>query len=156
MTLKRFAATVEINAPIDCVWNVIADVESVPEWQARLTSVKALERDSCGRATLCDMEAHAVGKTFKGHAVFSYEQPTRVSWRQTKGGMKVLTGQFELAALADGRTAATFALDAILDGILKIVVRGPIERAVIAMFIRPRVRDLQARVEQLDAQERSA
>src|SRR5215467_2460320 len=48
MPTADFIKTVEIAAPADQIWNVMADVERWPEWTASVTSVKRLDAGPFG------------------------------------------------------------------------------------------------------------
>ena len=50
------SATEEIDAGVEEVWAVVADVLSAPEWQGGVVGMTALEHDDEGRATLVETE----------------------------------------------------------------------------------------------------
>ena len=50
------SASAEIDAPLEEVWAVVADVLTAPEWQGGLDTMTALEHDDQGRATLVATE----------------------------------------------------------------------------------------------------
>ena len=75
-------ASAEIEAPLDEVWAVVEDVLTAPEWQGGLVSMKALETDDQGRATLVETENDIKVRKVKTQVRFSYAGPTRLSWTQ--------------------------------------------------------------------------
>jgi ribosome-associated toxin RatA of RatAB toxin-antitoxin module len=142
------SASAEIDAPIDAVWAVVEDVLTAPDWQGGLVAVSALERDEAGRPTLVESESDIKVKHVKTQVRFSYEPPTRLSWTQEKGDLKSVDGSWALEDLGDGRTRATYTLDSDPGRVLGMVLRGPVEAAVMAMLVNARPGELKARVEQ--------
>lgn len=142
------SASAEIEAPIDEVWALVEDVLIAPEWQGGLVAVTPLERDDAGRPTLVESESDIKVKHVKTRVRFTYEGPTRLSWTQEKGDLKSVDGSWALEDLGAGRTKATYTLDSDPGRVLGMVLRGPVESAVIAMLVNARPGELKKRVEQ--------
>lgn len=142
------SASAEIEAPIDEVWALVEDVLIAPEWQGGLVSVTPLEHDDAGRPTLVESESDIKVKHVKTRVRFSYEAPTRLSWTQEKGDLKSVDGSWVLEDLGGGRTRATYNLDSDPGRVLGMVLRGPVEGAVIGMLVNARPGELKARIEQ--------
>ncbi|HWX95368.1 MAG TPA: SRPBCC family protein [Solirubrobacteraceae bacterium] len=141
------SAKIDIDAPLRDVWGVIEDVMSAPDWQGGLDVMTALERDGNGRPTLVETENDIKVRRIKAHVRFSYDGPTRLSWTQEKGDMKSVEGAWDLEDLGDGRTQATYTLDADPGRVLGLVIRGPVEAATRAIFVNGRPGELKRRVE---------
>jgi len=141
------SASAEIDAPIAKVWEVVADVESAPDWQGGMKAVTALERDGEGRPALIETEADAKVTTVKSRVRFVYDGPTRLSWTQEKGDLKSLVGSWELEDLGDGRTRATYTIDADTGRVLGMLVRGPVEDKLRDMLVNARPGELKEHVE---------
>ncbi len=141
------SASAEIDAPLSEVWAVVEDVMSAPEWQGGLDSIDALERDAEQRATLVETENDIKVRRIKAHVRFNYQAPTRLSWKQEKGDMKSVEGAWELEDLGDGRTRATYTLDADPGRVLGLVIRGPVEAATRAIFVNGRPGELKRRMQ---------
>jgi hypothetical protein len=141
------SASTDIEAPLEEVWAVIEDVLSAPDWQGGLDRMTALERDGDGRPALVETENDIKVRRIKAHVRFSYEAPIRLSWTQEKGDMKSVDGSWELEDLGDGRTHATYNLDADPGRMLGLVIRGPVEAATRAIFVNGRPGELKRRVE---------
>jgi carbon monoxide dehydrogenase subunit G len=120
------SSTAEINAPIERVWELVEKVEDAPEWQGGLKAMDPVERDDQGRATRCEAETDAKVKTVKSTVRFSYDGPTKLSWRQEKGELKSVEGSWTLEDLGDGRTRATYAIETDLGRMLGMMIRGPL------------------------------
>jgi uncharacterized protein YndB with AHSA1/START domain len=142
------SASAEIDAPLERVWAVIEDVMAAPEWQGGLDRMTALEHDADGRPTLVETENDIKVRRIKAHVRFRYEGPTRLSWTQEKGDMKSVEGAWDLEDLGDGRTHATYTLDADPGRVLGLVIRGPVEAATRAIFVNGRPGELKRRAEQ--------
>jgi carbon monoxide dehydrogenase subunit G len=141
------SASADIDAPLEQVWAVVEDVMTAPEWQGGLDSMTALERDAEDRPTLVETENDIKVRRIKAHVRFRYEGPTRLSWTQEKGDMKSVEGSWDLEDLGEGRTHATYTLDADPGRVLGLVIRGPVEAATRAIFVSGRPGELKRRVE---------
>jgi uncharacterized protein YndB with AHSA1/START domain len=139
-------ASIEIDAPIERVWEAVEDVMAAPEWQGGLDRMTALEHDEAGRPTLVETENDIKVRRIKAHVRFHYDGPERLSWTQEKGDMKSVQGAWELEDLGKGRTRATYRLDVDPGRMLGLVIRGPVEIATRALFVNGRPGELQRRV----------
>src|SRR5581483_12449740 len=90
------SASIDIDAPIERVWEHVADVLAAPQWQGGVDRVTALEHDADGRATLVESENDIKVRRIKARVRFHYEPPTRLSWKQEQGDMKSVEGAWEL------------------------------------------------------------
>ena len=73
------SSTAEVDAPLQQVWAVVADVEPAPDWQGGVKGMHALERDGDGRAVLCQIETDAKVRTIKSTVRFTYDGPRAVA-----------------------------------------------------------------------------
>jgi carbon monoxide dehydrogenase subunit G len=140
-------SSAEIDAPLEEVWSVVEDVESAPQWQGGMKSMQAVERDGEGRAVLCEAETDAKVRTVKSTVRFSYDRPTRLSWKQEKGELKSVQGSWELEDLGDSRTRATYAIETDLGRMLGMVIRGPLVGVLRDMLAGARAGELKKHVE---------
>lgn len=140
-------ASAEIDAPLADVWAVVEDVLIAPEWQGGLVAIRPLERDAEGRPTLVESESDIKVRHITTRVRFSYDPPTRLSWTQEKGDLKSVDGSWTLEDLGDGRTRATYTLDADPGRVLGMVIRGPVEAGARAMLVSARPGELKKRVE---------
>lgn len=120
------SASAEIEAPIEAVFAVAADVEGSPRWQPEIEVAECVERDRDGNQVLMHMETDAKVRRLKTEMRFEYESPTRIAWNQEDGDLKSVEGSWELEDLGDGRTRATYAMEVDLGRVLGMVIRGPI------------------------------
>jgi uncharacterized membrane protein len=122
--------TVEIDAPIERVFSIAADIQNAPTWQGSLKDVEVLEKDGQKRAELVETESDAKVKTVKARLRFSYDEPTGIEWVQEKGDTKALRGWWTFEDLGGGRTRATYGLDVDPGRMLGLLLRGPVEGQV--------------------------
>jgi len=119
-------ATTEIEAPIERVYEVAADVEGSPRWQPEIKRAEVLERDDDGNQVLVHTEADGKVRTLHTTLRFSYDEPTGLSWRQEEGDLKAVEGSWVFEDLGDGRTRATYSMSTDLGRMLGMVIRGPL------------------------------
>ena len=127
--------TVEIEAPLERVYEIAADVGTADRWQKQTLSVEVLETDAEGRATLCEYLADAKVRNVKSLLRFSYDPPGRISWVQEKGDVKSLRGSWTFEQIDDGRTKATYSLSADPGRVLGLLLRGPVRDVVTNLVI---------------------
>ena len=130
MGMIRGERTVEIDAPVDRVFAIAADIEHAPEWQQSLKDVDVHERDGDRRATSVETESDAKVRTIRSRLRFAYDPPTRITWEQERGDVKALRGSWRLEDLGGGRTRATYGLEVDPGRMLGMLLRGPAEGKV--------------------------
>jgi uncharacterized membrane protein len=143
----RGERTVEIEAPIERVFAIAADVEQAPEWQPSLTDVEVLARDGDGRAQSVDTESDASVRTIRSHMTFAYDPPTAITWEQDRGDVKSMQGWWRLEDLGDGRTRATYGLEVDPGRMLGMLLRGAVEGKVRDHLVGGAAEGLRARAE---------
>jgi uncharacterized membrane protein len=130
MGMIRGERTVEIDAPVDRVFAIAADIEHAPEWQQSLKDVEVHERDGERRPTSVETESDAKVRTIRTRLRYSYDPPTRITWEQERGDVKALHGWWRLEDLGGGRTRATYGLEVDPGRMLGMLLRGPAESMV--------------------------
>ncbi len=120
-------ASADIDAPVERVWEVVADVESWPQWQATISALDVEDRGGDGRPALCEVVFDAKVQTIRTVQRLSYEPPRRLEFTQERGSLKALRGAWSLEDLGDGRTRASYELDVRLGGMLGMLVTGAVE-----------------------------
>jgi hypothetical protein len=141
-------ASAEIAASIERCYEVAADLDHIAEWQGGVTRVDVLERDGQGRALVATLITEARVRTISTTVEFSHaETPRRLSWRQRKGDLKSLDGEWVFEAAGDGTTRATYGLVGDPGRILGMLVRGPVEERLREILIAARPKELKRRLE---------
>ncbi len=119
-------ATAEIEAPIEEVFAVAADVEGSPRWQPEIKAVEVLETNEDGHQVSVRIDTDAKVRTLTSTMSFGYDDPTGISWEQTDGDLRSVRGSWEFEALGDDRTRATYWMQVDLGRMLGMVIRGPL------------------------------
>jgi ribosome-associated toxin RatA of RatAB toxin-antitoxin module len=141
------SASTDIEAPIDAVWAIVADVAKWPEWQGTIGSLDVLEQDADGRASLCAVAFDAKIAQIKMKLECSYSAPTQMSFERTSGDLSALSGSWTLADLGDGRTNATYQLDVNPGGVLNFLLNDERIGKLRATLVDVRPGELKARAE---------
>jgi len=144
----RGERSVEIDAPQQRCYDIAADIDHAPEWQGSLKDVEVLDRDAEGRAVLVETVSDAKVKDVRTRLRFAYDPPGRITWEQDKGELRSLAGWWTIEDLGNGRTRATYGLDAHPGRILGLLLRGPAETRVRDFLLGNAADGLKARAEQ--------
>jgi uncharacterized membrane protein len=147
MGMIRGERTVEIDAPVDRVFAIAADIERAPEWQQSLKDVEVHERDGERRATSVETESDAKVRTIRTRLRYSYDPPTQIRWEQERGDVKALHGWWRLEDLGGGRTRATYGLEVDPGRMLGMLLRGPAEGKVRDFLVGGAAEGLKQRAE---------
>ena len=124
MAISGSASTV-IEAPIEEVYAVAADVENSPRWQPEIKRAEALEREG-DEQVLVETETDAKVRSLKSTLRFTYDPPNGLSWRQESGDLKSVEGSWSFEELGAGQTRATYEMTVDLGRMLGMVIRGPL------------------------------
>jgi uncharacterized protein YndB with AHSA1/START domain len=127
------SSSIDIEAPIERCFEIIADVERAPEWQGAMQKAKALEYDARGRPLLVETHINAIVANVRVWLRFDYFEPHGMRWTRERGDLKTLTGAWQLEDRGGGQTRATYSLEIGLNralGLLRKGVRGPAESKV--------------------------
>lgn len=120
------SASVEIEAPIEEVFAVAADVEGSTRWQPEIKVAECVERNEDGHQVLVRTETDGKVRTLHSTLRFGYDDPTAISWEQQDGDLKSVRGSWEFEQLGDDRTRATYSMEVDLGRMLGMVIRGPL------------------------------
>jgi uncharacterized membrane protein len=143
----RGERTVEIDAPVQRVFEIAADIEHAPEWQRSLTDVEVLERDGERRAKSVETESNASVRTIRSRLRFEYEPPAAITWDQERGDVKALRGWWHFEDLGGERTRATYGLEVDPGRMLGLLLRGPAEGKVRDFLVGGAAEGLKERAE---------
>lgn len=142
--------SLEIDAPLERVFDIAADVAAAPRWQGPMKAAEVLEQDAEGRASLVRVELDASVTQHTMVLRFNYSPPTLVTWERESGDLKSLEGRWELEDIGGNRTRATYALEIGLSRALALMVktvRGPARERVEHLLTHRPVEGLKAEAE---------
>jgi ribosome-associated toxin RatA of RatAB toxin-antitoxin module len=126
--------SIEIAAPRAACWEIIADLESTPNWQQSMVRARILETDSEGRGTLVEITSDAKVREVTSKISFAYEPETSMTWQQEKGDLKWMKGSWLLEEVSDAVTRAVYRLEADTGRVLGLLVKGPVADKVKEML----------------------
>ena len=130
MGLLEASHTVEIEAPLDDVYAVAADIPNCGLWTPSVESVEVLERHPDGSAKLVELKADAIVKKAVSILAYEYAPPDGLSWTQEQGDVKSLNGEWQLTVISETVTRATYMLRADPGMVFGMLLRGPVEGKV--------------------------
>jgi hypothetical protein len=79
------SSSIDIEAPIERCFEIIADVERAPEWQGAMQKAKALEYDARGRPLLVETHINAIVANVRVWLRFDYFEPNGMRWTRERG-----------------------------------------------------------------------
>jgi len=141
---------IDIDAPIERCFEIIADVERAPNWQGAMQQARAVAHDARGRPVLVETQIHAIVANVTLWLRFDYFEPTGMRWTRQRGDLKSLSGAWQLENRGGGQTRATYSLEIGLSrtlGLLRKGVRGPVEAKVRELLTRSPVEGLKREAE---------
>jgi len=124
---------IDIDAPLQRCFEIIADVERAPKWQGAMQRAQALEYDDQGHPVLVETHIQVIVADVTVWLRFDYFEPTGMRWTRERGDLKSLSGAWQLEERGDGLTRATYSLEIGLNRTLSLLrkgVRGPAEAKI--------------------------
>jgi uncharacterized protein YndB with AHSA1/START domain len=108
MTLVR--TSVEVDAPIEGVWEVVSDPRNLPRWDSHITSVIGVPEEGLAEGSAYSTDLRLMGLRSKVDAVAEKLEPP-VFARIRLSGILDATVTTVLTPLKDGRTRLTQEVD---------------------------------------------
>ncbi len=97
--------SIEIPASPEFIFEVLADLESYPEWITAMREVEILERDEDNRPDRARFLVDAMIKEIAYELDYVHEPPLRMSWTAVPGDdIRQMVGSYELTELEGGET----------------------------------------------------
>ena len=136
MAILKAERTVEVDASKARCYEIISDLENSPKWQESMVSAEVLETDTDGNAALVEIKSDAKVREVTSHLAFEYQPEDGMTWEQKKGDLKWLNGSWVLDDLGDGKTRATYSLEADTGRMLGLLLKGPVQDKVKNMLTK--------------------
>lgn len=138
--------SIEIPASPEFIFEVLADLESYPEWITAMREVEILERDGANRPRRAHFRVDAMIKEIAYDLDYEHEPPSRMSWTAVPGAdIRQMVGSYELTELEGGGTDVVYAL--MVEPEFK--VPGFLRRQAEKQLIGTALRGLKKRVDEL-------
>src|ERR1035437_9033866 len=103
----HFKTTIEINAPLDRVWDALVDVETWPEWTASIREVKGLDGAVLAFGSRVRIKQPRMPSLVCG--VFEFEPITSFTWRRRRPGVTTV-GSLVVTATSTNRVTVTLGI----------------------------------------------
>ncbi|WP_206515616.1 SRPBCC family protein [Georgenia faecalis] len=140
----RYRTTARIAAPADTVWDVLTDVERMPEWTPSMTRVRLVDEDRLELGTAVEVRQPRMPRMT--WIVDELTPGRHFRWSAVSGGT-VTHGEHWLAPRPDGRQ---------VDVTLEIRHAGPRARLVGALTMRRTARYVEMEMQGLKAASEAA
>ncbi len=136
--------SIVVDADPDTILDVVADLESYPEWQAEVQSVEVLETDDDGWPTKARLDVDV--KVAQAVMVLEYTYgDNEMRWRLLEGkGLTRNDGAYILDDRGDGTTEVTYEVE--IETNLKVpsMVRRQVARRVVDTALKQMKRRVEA------------
>lgn len=137
-----------VNASPQLCYEMVLDVESLPEWTVDIKEANILERDDEGRPGDVSFRAAAMGRSVHYTLRYSYgSNPLRISWRLLDSDLVArMNGDYEFRPVGGNSNSTEVVYD--LDVDLFIRLPGFVKRRVESKVVHAAVDDLKSRIEE--------
>jgi uncharacterized protein YndB with AHSA1/START domain len=121
--------TVTIDRPVEAVFAFVADGEKCPQWRPGVVDIKRVSGDG-GVGTRYEQGVSGpMGRRIDADYEITSSEPNRLIEFQTVTGPARPHGRYEFESV-DGGTRLTFALDAELTGIRKLLMGSMVQKTM--------------------------
>lgn len=127
--MPRADYTVTINRPVEAVFAFVADGENCPQWRSGVLDIRHTGGGDGVGATYAQGVKGPFGRRIAADYAVTAFEPNRLIEFQTTAGPARPHGRYEFEAI-DGSTRLTFALDAELGGIQRLLMGPMVQRTM--------------------------
>ncbi len=130
-----------IDAPLEVVYAVVADIEGYADWHPFFATVAVTDRDPDGRAAAAECTHPTPVATLSTQMTFDYDPRTAVEARRAGGDFKAMTGGF---ALEDQGMVTLVTHRLLVDPGMRLglLLRGPVAEKVRTSVLNGAMRGL--------------
>ncbi len=128
---------IDINAPIETVYDVAANLDAYPEWAQGIKTAVVLEANPDGTPRRAAFTVDAMLKVISYELEYEHESPTRMSWTAIPGDdIESMEGSYEFSAHDDGTTSVIYALQVATTLVLPGFLRKQAEKTLVSAALR--------------------
>lgn len=132
-----------IKAPPEKILEVVAAIESYPEWMPAFKLAEVRERDSEGRPSKAEFEVDARIKQLQYVLEYTYTD-AGLSWRSISGDVKEIVGSYSLEPSGDAtKVTYEYSIDP------GFPIPGFLRRQGVKMMVDSALKDLKSRAESI-------
>jgi len=121
--------TVTINRPVDAVFAFVADGEKCPQWRPGVLDIKRVSGDGGVGTRYAQGVSGPMGRRIAADFEITKSEPNRLIEFQTVTGPARPHGRYDFESV-DGGTRLSFALDATLTGISKLLMGSMVQKTM--------------------------
>lgn len=140
--------TLEIDAPAEILYDVVADIASYPEWATGVKEVDVLETNEDGEVLKARFIVEGFIKEIEYILSYTHDRPNSLSWTSIESpDVKMLEGSYTFHA-DDGSTEVVYALTVEPSFTIPGFIRRQAQRQIVTTALRglrKRVAEIQAR-----------
>ncbi len=119
---------VTIARPIEDVFSFIADGEQCPKWRSGVLDIKRISGEGVGTRYAQGVSGPMGRRIAADYEITAFEPNRRIEFQTTAGPVRP-HGRYDFEA-TDGGTRLTFALDATVAGLRKILMGSMVQRTM--------------------------
>jgi carbon monoxide dehydrogenase subunit G len=103
--MSRVSAKIDIDAPIERVWETVMDPQRLGDWVTIHKSISKVSDSPLRAGSTMDQSMHVRGLTFKVHwTVMSMDAPRHAEWEGGGPAHSTAVIRYELSSTEEGRT----------------------------------------------------
>jgi uncharacterized membrane protein len=129
--------TLEIDAPAEALYDVVADIDAYPDWATGVKEVEVLERTPEGRVERARFVLEGFVKEIEYVLRYTHDRPNRLSWvaEADSKDVRMLEGSYSFSPV-DGATEVVYALSVEPSFTLPGFLRRQAEKQIVTTALR--------------------
>jgi ribosome-associated toxin RatA of RatAB toxin-antitoxin module len=129
--------TLEIDAPAEALYDVVADIASYPEWATGVREVEVLELNPEGLVERARFVLEGFVKEIEYVLRYTHDRPNRLSWvaEEDSEDVRMLEGSYSFTPV-DGATEVVYALRVEPNFTLPGFLRRQAEKQIVTTALR--------------------
>lgn len=129
-------STLEIDAPADTLYDVVADIAAYPEWATGVKEVTVLETADNGDVLRARFLLEGFVKQIEYVLHYTHDRPHMLSWSAEEGAdVKMLEGSYTFNEVDDG-TEVVYALTVAPNFTIPGFIRRQAERQIVTTALK--------------------
>jgi uncharacterized membrane protein len=129
--------TLEIDAPAEALYDVVADIAAYPDWATGVKEVEVLERTPEGQVERARFVLEGFVKEIEYVLRYTHDRPNRLSWvaEADSKDVRMLEGSYSFSPV-DGATEVVYALSVEPNFTLPGFLRRQAEKQIVTTALR--------------------
>lgn len=128
--------TLEIDAPAEALYDVVADVGKYPEWATGVKEAEVLDTDELGRVVRARFVLEGFIKEIKYVLRYHHDRPNSLSWTSEESDdLKMMEGSYTFNP-SDGATEVIYALSVEPKFTIPGFIRRQAERQIVTTALK--------------------